>query len=57
MKSHSDDPVPILISGDMINNDGTSRFTEKYGEKGSIGLINGENILTFTLNMILNKNK
>jgi 2,3-bisphosphoglycerate-independent phosphoglycerate mutase len=57
MKSHSDDPVPILISGNMINKDGTSRFTEKYGEEGSIGLINGENILTFTLNMILNKNK
>jgi len=27
-KGHSDDPVPLLISGNMITNDDTQRFTE-----------------------------
>ena len=56
LKSHSDHPVPLLVSGNMINRDGTARFTEKYGEKGSMGLIAGENVLMRTLNIIL-KNK
>ena len=52
LKSHSDHPVPLLVSGNMINRDGTARFTEKYGEKGSMGLIAGENVLMRTLNII-----
>ncbi len=56
LKSHSDHPVPILVSGNMINRDGTARFTEKYAEKGSMGMIAGENVLMMILNIIL-KNK
>jgi 2,3-bisphosphoglycerate-independent phosphoglycerate mutase len=32
-KGHSADPVPVLISGDMITNDDTQRFTEAEAKK------------------------
>jgi 2,3-bisphosphoglycerate-independent phosphoglycerate mutase len=44
-KGHSDDPVPVLISGDMITNDDTQRFTESEAKKGAIGLIAGVQVL------------
>ena len=44
-KGHSDDPVPVLISGDMITNDDTQRFTEAEAKKGAIGLIAGVQVL------------
>ena len=43
-KGHSDDPVPLLISGNMITNDDTQRFTETEAKKGAIGLIDGVQI-------------
>ena len=44
-KGHSDDPVPLLISGDMITNDDTQRFTEAEAKKGTIGLIEGAQVV------------
>ena len=44
-KGHSDDPVPLLISGDMIANDDTQRFTEAEAKKGAIGLIEGVRVV------------
>ena len=44
-KRHSDDPVPLLISGDMITNDDTQRFTEAEAKKGAIGLIEGVRVV------------
>jgi len=44
-KGHSDDPVPLLISGDMISNDNTQRFTETESKKGIIGLIEGAQVV------------
>ncbi len=44
-KGHSDDPVPLLISGDMITNDNTQRFTEEEGKNGVIGLIDGAQVV------------
>ena len=44
-KGHSDDPVPLLISGDMISNDSTQRFTEIESKKGMIGLIEGAQVV------------
>ena len=38
-KSHSADPVPLLISGGDIEPDNTTNFSEKECEKGSLGLI------------------
>ena len=44
-KGHSADPVPVLISGDMITNDDTQRFTEAEAKKGEIGLIEGAQVV------------
>ncbi len=54
-KSHSDDPVPLLVSGKYItNNDSNNsqRFTESFAMKGSIGTINGSEVLNQTINII-----
>jgi len=44
-KGHSADPVPLLISGDMITNDDTQRFTEAEAKNGAIGLIEGAQVV------------
>jgi 2,3-bisphosphoglycerate-independent phosphoglycerate mutase len=39
LKNHSDDPVPVLISGDRIKGDEATKFSEKECKKGSLGLL------------------
>ena len=39
LKSHSDDPVPLLIAGDDVQSDGTTEFSETACKKGSLGLL------------------
>jgi 2,3-bisphosphoglycerate-independent phosphoglycerate mutase len=51
-KGHSDDPVPILVSGDFIKNDGTTRMTEEQAKKGSIGLLQGAEVVSKSLELI-----
>ena len=51
-KGHSDDPVPLLVSGDGVKNDGATRMTEKQAKLGSIGLIEGSAVLTRSLDII-----
>ena len=51
-KGHSDDPVPVLVSGDFIKNDGTTRMTEKQAKKGSIGLLQGAQVVAKALELI-----
>ena len=51
-KGHSDDPVPVLVSADFIKNDGTTRMTEDQAKKGSIGLIQGAEVIDTSLNLI-----
>ncbi len=51
-KGHSDDPVPVLVSGDFIKNDGTTRMTEEQAKKGSIGLLQGAEVVTKSLELI-----
>jgi len=51
-KGHSDDPVPILVSGGFIKNDGTTRMTERQANKGSIGLIQGSDVVSTALKII-----
>ena len=51
-KGHSDDPVPILVSGDFIKNDGTTRMTEEQAKKGSMGLLQGAEVVTKSLELI-----
>jgi 2,3-bisphosphoglycerate-independent phosphoglycerate mutase len=51
-KGHSDDPVPILVSGDHIKKDDTLRVTEEEARKGSIGLIEGAQVVKTSLDLI-----
>ena len=52
MKGHSDDPVPLLISGDVITNDDTQRYTEIEAKKGAMGLIEGAQVVKTGINII-----
>lgn len=38
-KSHTDDPVPLLVSGGNLRSDHTKVFTEKECKSGSIGIL------------------
>ncbi len=51
-KGHSDDPIPILVSGDFIKKDGTTRMTEDQAKKGSIGLLQGAEVIGKSLELI-----
>ncbi len=51
-KGHSDDPVPLLISGYTVKKDNTKRVTEAEAKKGSIGLIEGSQVVATGLKLI-----
>ncbi|NWG36918.1 alkaline phosphatase family protein [Nitrososphaera sp.] len=51
-KAHSDDPVPLLVSGSRVKQDGSARFTEKYGKKGSLGLLMGAEVLATAIKLV-----
>ena len=51
-KGHSDDPVPVVVSADFIKNDGSTRMTEQQAKKGSIGLLQGSEVVTKSLELI-----
>ena len=55
-KGHSDDPVPVLISGNSIENDGSERFTEDFAKKGEIGLLEGAQVVSKAIDIIKSKN-
>ena len=39
VKTHTDDPVPLLICGNNISSDGLDKFTERECSNGSLGVI------------------
>lgn len=46
LKAHSDDPVPLLVSGDKIKGDGISKFSERECKKGSLNILqNGTELM------------
>ncbi|VVC06322.1 2,3-bisphosphoglycerate-independent phosphoglycerate mutase 1 [uncultured archaeon] len=51
-KSHSDDPVPVLVSGDSVKKDGTTRFTEEQAKKGKIGLLAGADVIKTAISLL-----
>jgi 2,3-bisphosphoglycerate-independent phosphoglycerate mutase len=51
-KGHSDDPVPLLLSGNKAIRDGSARFTERCASKGSMGMLMGSDVLTTAINAI-----
>ncbi len=48
-KAHTDDPIPIIISGKNIKSDNTARFTESYSKNGQIGNIMGYEVINYSL--------
>ena len=44
--------MPVIVSADFIKNDGTTRMTEKQAKKGSIGLLQGEEVIRKSLELI-----
>jgi len=38
-RAHTDDPVPLLISGGKIKSDGIEKFSEKECRRGSLGIL------------------
>lgn len=51
-KGHSDDPVPILVSKDSVKKDNSVRYTEKNAKIGSIGLLEGAQVLKTAIQLI-----
>jgi 2,3-bisphosphoglycerate-independent phosphoglycerate mutase len=51
-KGHSDDPVPLLVSGRRIKQDGSARFTENYAKRGRLGLLMGTDVLPRAIEMV-----
>jgi len=45
LKAHSADPVPFLIAGGSLKAEGSLSFSEKTARLGSLGEINGQDIL------------
>jgi len=39
LRAHSDDPVPVLISGNRIEGDKVEKFSEKLCKRGSLGVL------------------
>jgi len=55
-KSHTDDPIPLLVSGVGIKGDASERFTESCANKGSIGTLKGSDVIPTVLKMIRMEN-
>lgn len=51
-KGHSDDPVPLLVSGGPVAADGTSRMTEAESARGSMGMLQGADVLPRALELL-----
>ncbi len=50
-KAHTDDPIPIIISGKNIKSDNTARFTESFCKNGKIGNIMGYEVIDYSLKL------
>jgi 2,3-bisphosphoglycerate-independent phosphoglycerate mutase len=51
-KSHSPDPVPLLISNARLKGNSDVRFTEEYAAKGILGRINGVQVIPTVMRTI-----
>ena len=54
-KAHTDDPIPIIISGQGIKKDTTSRFTESNSKRGSLGKIYGYQVINTAIKQLENR--
>ena len=56
LKTHSDDPVPVLISGNGIKGDDVSKFSEKTCKKGNLGVVkHGYELMPVLMNLLKGK--
>lgn len=55
LKSHSDDPVPLLIAGNKIKPDGLKKYSERSCQEGILGTIEHGTTLMPMLMQILQK--
>jgi len=55
LKAHSDDAVPLLISGDRVPSDGSQVFSEKESKGGSLGTLEHGTLLMPMLMEILKR--
>ena len=53
LKAHSDDPVPLLISGDKVSSDGVEKFSERDCKRGSLGILERGTLLMPMLMKVL----
>jgi 2,3-bisphosphoglycerate-independent phosphoglycerate mutase len=44
-KAHTDDPVPLVVAGPGVSSDAVERFGERAAAKGSLGLLQGVEIM------------
>ena len=56
-KAHTDDPIPLLVSGKGLPRDGTSRYTEGNADRGKIGKIYGYQVIENALEIFKNNKK
>ena len=49
LKAHSSDPVPLLITSSKISTDDSIKFTESNAENGSLGMMQGVDVLSTVL--------
>ena len=53
LKSHSDDPVPLLISGNKLQSDPVQSFSENECKKGELGiLLNGTELMPMLVKIL-----
>ncbi|WXG43561.1 MAG: alkaline phosphatase family protein [Promethearchaeati archaeon SRVP18_Atabeyarchaeia-1] len=53
LKGHSDDPVPVLISGNKIRGDGLKKFGERECAKGSLKILSkGSELMPILMGMV-----
>jgi len=45
LRAHSDDPVPLIVAGGTVESDGTEAFGERYCRGGSLGIMEGKDVL------------
>ena len=52
LKAHSDDPVPLLVSGGGVSPDGLKTFGESESKKGSLGKMVGPSIVPYLMKIL-----
>lgn len=52
LKAHSGDPVPIMFHAKGVRNEGLTKFSEREFAKGSLGIIEGKDVMPNVLNIM-----